>query len=151
MHSISFDPLTVENANLSRFIFSSFKCFFVHCAKHLLAYNPKVKYDVSDLASLFSSSTMRNSGLLKWNKNNKTTSGKAAAVSNGDGKDSNASAAPDGKKWIHAAETLLQGHVVYLVKVRKRSSNNNKRDETISLAPGGALFTLVPACNMHEI
>ncbi len=45
---------------------------------------------------------MRNSSLLKWpNKNNKGN------------KNNN----KEEKKWLHAPETLLAGHVVYLVKV----------------------------------
>jgi hypothetical protein len=52
---------------------------------------------------------MRNSSILKWtNKNNKLTNGKNGGT--GPGKDSE-------KKWLHAPETLLAGHVVYLVKV----------------------------------
>ena len=46
---------------------------------------------------------MRNSILPKWTKNNKMANGKKE------------------KEWIHAPEKLLQGHVVYLVKVRKRN------------------------------
>lgn len=47
---------------------------------------------------------MRNSIIPKWAKNNKLASGKK-------------------EKWIHAPETLLQGHVVYLVKVSKDERN----------------------------
>ncbi len=50
---------------------------------------------------------MRNSSILKWanNKNNKLSNGKASQK--------------EEKKWIHQPETLVQGHVVYLVKVNE--------------------------------
>ena len=51
---------------------------------------------------------MRNSSILKLaKKNNKLVNGTKNA--NGGGKEE--------KKWLHAPETLLAGHVVYLVKV----------------------------------
>ena len=51
---------------------------------------------------------MRNSSILKLaKKNNKLVNGAKNAC--GGGKEE--------KKWLHAPETLLAGHVVYLVKV----------------------------------
>lgn len=47
---------------------------------------------------------MRNSGILKWAQNNKNNK-----MSNGRSKDK-------GKSWVHSPDTLLKGHVVYLVK-----------------------------------
>ena len=53
---------------------------------------------------------MRNSSILKLaKKNNKLVNGTKNA--GGGGKEE--------KKWLHAPETLLAGHVVYLVKVRE--------------------------------
>ncbi len=49
---------------------------------------------------------MRNSGLLKWAQNNKNNK-----LSNGKTKEE--------KKWIHSPDTLVQGHVAYLVKVNR--------------------------------
>eukprot|EP00095_Tigriopus_kingsejongensis_P001667 maker-scaffold857_size87770-snap-gene-0.24 protein:Tk01667 transcript:maker-scaffold857_size87770-snap-gene-0.24-mRNA-1 annotation:"ptb domain-containing engulfment adapter protein 1" len=46
---------------------------------------------------------MRNSSILKWAQNNKNNK-----FNNGKNKDD--------KKWIHQPDTLLHGHVVYLVK-----------------------------------
>ena len=54
---------------------------------------------------------MRNSGLLKWAQNNKNNKNKSA---NGGAGEEGANA----KKWIHSSDTLVQGHVVYLVKVK---------------------------------
>ena len=52
---------------------------------------------------------MRNSSILKLaKKNNKLTNGTKNA-GGGSGKEE--------KKWLHAPETLLASHVVYLVKV----------------------------------
>ena len=52
---------------------------------------------------------MRNSSILKLaKKNNKLTNGTKSA-GGGSGKEE--------KKWLHAPETLLASHVVYLVKV----------------------------------
>ena len=53
---------------------------------------------------------MRNSSILKLaKKNNKLVNGTKNAGGSGGGKEE--------KKWLHAPETLLAGHVVYLVKV----------------------------------
>lgn len=55
---------------------------------------------------------MRNSSILKLaKKNNKLVNGTKNAGGGGGGKEE--------KKWLHAPETLLAGHVVYLVKVRE--------------------------------
>ena len=82
---------------------------------------------------------MRNSGLLKWvptgvNKNNKLTSNKdkdekgkdhrlwSGSVSwniyFGNTINNTALILSGSKKWIHNPETLKNGHVSYLVKVR---------------------------------
>ncbi len=49
---------------------------------------------------------MRNSSILKWANNKNSGSSKlGGGAKNGE------------KKWIHSPDTLVQGHVVYLVKV----------------------------------
>ena len=71
---------------------------------------------------------MRNSAILKWgnnNKNNKLSLGKndkSKCLFNMDlvcGRhiNDNLIAGGNNKNWIHSPETLLNGHVVYLVKV----------------------------------
>jgi hypothetical protein len=55
---------------------------------------------------------MRNSNILKWgnnNKNNKLSLGSG-------GKNNNPDKSGNNKNWIHSPDTLLNGHVVYLVK-----------------------------------
>lgn len=53
---------------------------------------------------------MRNSAILKWGNNNKNNKlSFSGGKSNGDKSGSN-------KNWIHSPDTLLNGHVVYLVK-----------------------------------
>ena len=49
---------------------------------------------------------MRNSSILKWNKNNSKNN---LSAEGGSGKE---------KKWLHSPETLTNSNVVYLVKVR---------------------------------
>ena len=62
---------------------------------------------------------MRNSSILKLaKKNNKLVNGTKNA--NGGGKEE--------KKWLHAPETLLAGHVVYLVKVSQSVNDIDRRD-----------------------
>ena len=71
---------------------------------------------------------MRNSSILKWanNKNSK--------LSNGKNKEQE-------KKWIHAPDTLVQGHVVYLVKVRKQNRTVIYHSKTLIWRIGIRKFT----------
>jgi len=55
---------------------------------------------------------MRNSNILKWGNNNKNNK---LSLGNG-GKNNNPDKSGNNKNWIHSPDTLLNGHVVYLVK-----------------------------------
>ena len=68
----------------------------------------KMRESNTSANSNFKTSNKMPSSLLKWaqnNKNNKLTNGK-----NKEDKNKN-------KNWIHSPESLLTGHVAYLVKV----------------------------------
>jgi len=54
---------------------------------------------------------MRNSNILKWGNNNKNNK-----LSLGNGSKNNNPDKSGNKNWIHSPDTLLNGHVVYLVK-----------------------------------
>lgn len=71
---------------------------------------------------------MRNSSILKLaKKNNKLVNGTKNAGGGG-GKEE--------KKWLHAPETLLAGHVVYLVKVSAYDKGERERVTYSNLIPG---------------
>ena len=59
--------------------------------------------------------------MLKWAKNNKNSS------------KLNGSKSKDEKKWLHSPETLVQGHVVYLVKVHSNNFFANEAFVNLSL------------------
>jgi len=58
---------------------------------------------------------MRNSAILKWGNNNKNNK-LSLSLGNGGSTSKNADKSGNSKNWIHSPDTLLNGHVVYLVK-----------------------------------